>query len=195
MGKRPLVTSAAVAIPIAGVLTCLVGWPVAVVVTPATGWLCHRLLKRRAHGSTDPLRLASGWDLLAAGLRAGLPIPATVRAVAAEFTGGAEAALLEVAECLALGADPVSAWERAMRHPDTVELARSARRAARTGSGLAGVAEGIAAQARASMDEHAQARAQRAAVWVSAPLGLCFLPAFLCLGVAPVVVGMLDRLM
>jgi hypothetical protein len=26
-------------------------------------------------------------------------------------------------------------------------------------------------------------------VWVLAPLGLCFLPAFVCLGVAPMVLG------
>ncbi|RCW40199.1 type II secretion system (T2SS) protein F [Halopolyspora algeriensis] len=194
-GKRPLVLSLAVAVSVAGLLAGIVGWLVAVVLAVVAGGLCHRLLRPREHGSTDPLNLASGWDLLAAALRAGLPVPVTVRTVAAEFTGTAEAALLEVADSLALGADPVSAWERAMRDPDTAELARSARRVARTGSGLAGVAEGIAAQARESLAEQAHARAQRATVWVSAPLGLCFLPAFLCLGVAPVVVGMLDRLM
>lgn len=193
--KWTLALAVAVSAPIAGLIVEVAGWPVAAVFTVAAGGLCLRLLRPREHGNTDPLSLASGWDLLAAGLRAGLPVPATVRAVAAEFTGTAEAALLEVADSLALGADPVSAWERAVRHPDTAELARSARRAARTGSGLAGVAEGIAAQERASMAEQAQARAQRATVWISAPLGLCFLPAFLCLGVAPVVVGMLEQLM
>jgi hypothetical protein len=30
---------------------------------------------------------------------------------------------------------------------------------------------------------------QRAGVWVLAPLGACFLPAFVCLGVAPLVLG------
>jgi hypothetical protein len=29
---------------------------------------------------------------------------------------------------------------------------------------------------------------------MTAPLGLCFLPAFLCLGLAPVVVGLLSTL-
>jgi pilus assembly protein TadC len=33
----------------------------------------------------------------------------------------------------------------------------------------------------------------RAAVWVLAPLGLCFLPAFLCLGVLPLVLGIADN--
>ena len=30
---------------------------------------------------------------------------------------------------------------------------------------------------------------RRAGVWVLAPLGLCFLPAFVCLGVVPLVLG------
>lgn len=192
--RKPLIPVAA-GLPVACLLAGFAGWPVAVAAAVTAGGLCHRLLRPRQGERTEPLRLAAGWDLLAAGLRAGLPVPVTVRAVAAELTGGTATALLEVADSLALVADPVSAWEPALRDPDTAEIARAARRAARTGSGLAGVADGIAAQARESVGEHAQARAQRATVWVSAPLGLCFLPAFLCLGVAPVVVGMLGRLM
>jgi hypothetical protein len=34
-----------------------------------------------------------------------------------------------------------------------------------------------------------EAAVRRAGVWVLAPLGLCFLPAFVCLGVAPLVLG------
>lgn len=138
--------------------------------------------------------LAAGWDLLSAGMRAGLPVSVTVRSVAAEFSGSAASVLHEVADLLTLGADPVSAWEPALKHPDTAELARAARRTARTGSGLAAVAAELAGQSRAAVGEQSQARAQRAAVWVSAPLGLCFLPAFLCLGVLPVILGMVRRL-
>ncbi|SDY14107.1 Type II secretion system (T2SS), protein F [Saccharopolyspora shandongensis] len=143
---------------------------------------------------TDPLALAAGWDLLAAGMRAGLPVPVIVRAVADELTGAAHRTLREVADHLALGADAATGWEPALRNPDTAELARAARRTARTGSALADVAGEIAAHARAAVAGQAEARAQRATVWISAPLGLCFLPAFLCLGVLPVVVGMMHRL-
>lgn len=158
-------------------------------------WWCHRLmLRQHDRGRCEPLLLAAGWDLLAAGMRAGLPVPVTLRAVAEEFTGTAAQTLREVADLFALGADPVSAWEPALQHPDTGELARAARRTARTGSGLADAAGDVAKQARESLGEAAQVRAQRAAVWVSAPLGVCFLPAFLCLGVVPVVVGMVEQL-
>ncbi|GAA0510294.1 hypothetical protein GCM10011581_00140 [Saccharopolyspora subtropica] len=161
------------------------------------GWFAARWwTARAARGDerADPLALAAGWDLLAAGMRAGLPVPVVVRAVAEELTGGARRALREVADHLALGSDAATGWEPALRNPDTAELARAARRTARTGSALAGVAADIADRARAAVADQAEARAQRASVWISAPLGLCFLPAFLCLGVLPVVVGMVHRL-
>ena len=34
-----------------------------------------------------------------------------------------------------------------------------------------------------------EAAVRRAGVWVLAPLGACFLPAFVCLGVVPLVIG------
>lgn len=148
----------------------------------------------RREERADPLVLAAGWDLLAAGMRAGLPVPVIVRAVAVEVGGTARRTLNEVADHLALGSDAAAGWEPALRDPDTAELARAARRTARTGSALADVAGELADRARARSSELAEVRAQRGAVWISAPLGLCFLPAFLCLGVLPVVLGMFDRI-
>ncbi|MGW1678469.1 type II secretion system F family protein [Saccharopolyspora sp. NPDC002376] len=148
----------------------------------------------RRRERTDQLVLAAGWDLLAAGMRAGLPVPVVVQAVADELAGAARRTLREVADHLALGSDAVTSWEPALSNPDTAELARAARRTARTGQGLAEVAAELAEHARATVTEQAEARAQRATVWISAPLGLCFLPAFLCLGVVPVVMGTLHRL-
>ncbi|GAB2652188.1 hypothetical protein GCM10027271_07630 [Saccharopolyspora gloriosae] len=192
LGERQAVVSAAVA---GGVLGALAGGPVVgLAVATAVFWWLRRAARRVRPDPVDPLVLAAGWDLLAAGMRAGLPPVVLVRAVAAEFTGAASAALREVAGLLELGADPVAAWEPALRHPGTAELGRAARRTARTGSALAEVATDLAAEARTALADRAQARAQRAAVWVAAPLGLCFLPAFLCLGVLPVVVGMVQRL-
>lgn len=157
----------------------------------------RRLLRscsRRAK-APDPLQLASCWDLLAACLRGGLPVPAAVQAIAAQAPRQAADALDHTAELLALGADPVAAWAPALAEPLTAELARGARRSARSGAALAAVAEGLATRVRAAGDDLAEARAQRAAVAVTGPLGLCFLPAFLCIGVAPVVIGLATRLM
>jgi pilus assembly protein TadC len=179
------------------------GWPGGLLLGPPLGvavFLGARRWLRRAPATTrarapDPLRLAAGWDLLAACLRGGLPVPLAVRAVTTEVPAAAAEALRRTADLLALGADPVAAWAPALDEPLTAELARGARRSARSGTALAGMAEGLAAAARAGADDLAEARAQRAAVAVTGPLGLCFLPAFLCLGVLPVVIGLASRLL
>jgi Flp pilus assembly protein TadB len=178
------------------------GWPSGALLGLVFGYAafvaCQRFLRqrarRRASVVADPLLLASSWDLLAACLRGGLPVPSAVAAIAAEIPGDAGPALRHTAELIALGADPVEAWAPALDHPATARLARGARRTARSGAALAGVAENLANEVRASADDLAEARAQRAAVAVTGPLGLCFLPAFICLGVVPVVVGLATRL-
>lgn len=130
-----------------------------------------------------PFERAAALDLLAACLKAGLPVPTAIRAV-----GIAE--LSRTAELLVLGADPVAAWGPALDRPETAALARAARRTARSGAALARQAAELAERTRAGAVDQAEARAQRAAVAVAAPLALCFLPAFLCLGVLPVVLGL-----
>ncbi len=69
-------------------------------------------------------------------------------------------------------------------------LLRLARRSAASGAALAqGVAE-LAAQSRHDAADSAGAAAERASVLIAGPLGLCYLPAFLCLGIVPVVAGL-----
>ncbi|TFV57943.1 UNVERIFIED_ORG: type II secretion protein F, partial [Bacillus sp. AZ43] len=47
----------------------------------------------------------------------------------------------------------------------------------------------LAADARAASRAATEEAVRRAGIWVLAPLGLCFLPAFVCLGVVPMVLG------
>jgi hypothetical protein len=98
-----------------------------------------------------------------------------------------------VAGLLELGADPEQAWSAAARLPPLMAFARAAGRSAGTGAALARAARAEAGRLRAALADLAEARAQRAAVLVTAPLGLCFLPAFLVLGIAPVVIGLAQR--
>jgi pilus assembly protein TadC len=187
-----------------GTLALLVGGPSGLLAGPVIGvavfFGCRLVLRRappRRSRAPDPLALASGWDLLAACLRGGMPVPAAVHAIAghlpAETVEAAEA-LRRTAELIALGADPEAAWAPALAQPLTAELARGARRSARSGAALAAVAEGLATTVRANADDLAEASAQRASVAVAGPLALCFLPAFLCVGVVPVVIGLASRL-
>lgn len=155
-------------------------------------WLVGRATRRRT--TDDPLGLAATWDLLAACLRSGLPVATAVAAVVDDLPKDAAQALRATADLLTLGADPVEAWLPAMACPQTAALARGARRTARSGTALADVATELAATVRAVATDAAEATAQRAGVLITAPLGLCFLPAFVCLGIAPVVAGLADQL-
>ncbi|WP_245266959.1 type II secretion system F family protein [Saccharomonospora piscinae] len=140
---------------------------------------------------TDPALVV---DLLGACLRGGLPVATAVDAVAAGTGGPVADVLRRTANALAVGADAETAWSHADGHPDTADLARAARRTASSGSALATQAFALADRVRRAEADRVEARAQRAGVLVAGPLGLCFLPAFLCLGVIPVVLGLADRL-
>ena len=48
----------------------------------------------------------------------------------------------------------------------------------------------LAATQRTRAEDASAAAAERAGVLISGPLGLCFLPAFICLGIIPVVIGL-----
>ncbi|MEO9329653.1 type II secretion system F family protein [Gordonia aurantiaca] len=143
----------------------------------------------------DPFAVAAAFDLFAVCLRAGLPVVVAASVVAARAPIPLAGPLGRVAELLQLGADPDAAWSAleddapsAGDHLD--ELAALARRSARAGSSLAGGLAELAEDVRRRAHDDALAAAERAGVAISGPLGLCFLPAFLCLGIVPVVVGL-----
>lgn len=155
----------------------------------------RRARRTASERSADPLELAGVWDLLAACLRAGMSVPAALGAVAGGVSEPAGPALRRAAELLALGADPEQAWAPALECPPTARLARSARRSGHSGAALAESLTDLAHAVRAGAREQSEARAQRIAVLIAGPLGLCFLPAFLALGVVPVVIGLAQGVM
>ena len=154
----------------------------------------RRMLRPTAgSGSIDPMQLAGAWDLLAAGLRCGLPVSAAVKAVADQVSGTDGMVLRQVAELLVLGADPTTAWRPALTNSATAGLATAAIHTARSGAAMAGAIGELADGLRAVAIDQSEARAQRAGVLITGPLGLCFLPAFFCLGVLPVVIGLAQQ--
>jgi pilus assembly protein TadC len=164
------------------------GAVVGAIVAGAAGWALRHAT--RAEQDTDPAALAAAWELLAVCLQAGLPVATAVAASAAGLDGDTGERLRRVAGLLALGADPASAWRGIEHRPALATFARAACRSAGTGAALAQVARAEAERVRSVLLDAAEARAQRAAVLIAGPLGLCFLPAFLVLGIAPVVIGL-----
>jgi pilus assembly protein TadC len=140
----------------------------------------------------DPLAAASSFDVLAACLRSGMAVSTAASAAAPSAPVPLARVLNRAADLLALGAEPVTAWTNlsgpADNHVDA--LLRLARRSASSGAALAqGVTE-LADQSRHAAAASASAAAERASVLIAGPLGLCYLPAFVCLGIVPVVAGL-----
>ncbi|MCX5043168.1 type II secretion system F family protein [Aldersonia sp. NBC_00410] len=143
----------------------------------------------------DPLAVATAFDLLAACLRAGLPMASSSAAVARTAPAPLDESLRRASDLMTLGADPEVAWRDAAADPATESLARVARRSAKSGASLARAMDELARHRRDAEEDAAAARAERAGVLISGPLGLCFLPAFLCLGIVPVVIGLAGRVL
>lgn len=143
--------------------------------------------KRRAEPPATAPALAL--DLLAVALRAGQPTGRALTMAAEVADGPSAAALARVGRLLQLGADPAQAWAAIGGHAALEQVAAAGIRSASSGVRAAAEFERVAAALRAQRATAAQGRAARAGVLVAAPLGLCFLPAFVCLGIVPTVIG------
>jgi Flp pilus assembly protein TadB len=172
-------------VAVLGPLPGLVG---AVVLTPAAFYVVTQLERRPQHARPDR-ELALTLDLLAAALRSGQPVAAALVLAAPAAGRSKQAALTQVAGLLRLGAEPVEAWRGLADDLVLAPVAQAACRSASSGIRLADGFEQAAADVRSQVRAAAEARAHRAGVLAMAPLGLCFLPAFVCLGVVPAVVG------
>lgn len=131
--------------------------------------------------------LPGACDLLAVCLAAGLPVGEALAAVGASLPDPLGARLRALAGLYRLGAEPRRAWSDAP--PELGPLGRALVRAGESGASVGPLLTTLAADARASARAAVEANVRRAGVWVLAPLGLCFLPAFVCLGVVPLVLG------
>jgi hypothetical protein len=146
--------------------------------------------------------LAVRLDLIAACLRSGMDVAGSLVAahevLPPSVTPGRPsdpaAVLSRVAGLLGLGAEPATAWRVAEGCPDLAPVAAAACRSAVGGTALADALSEQAATLRARVVIVGSKSAGRAAVLIAAPLGVCFLPSFLCLGLAPVVIGLLGEL-
>ena len=129
--------------------------------------------------------------LLASALRSGAATGESVRVVCAALPGAAADRLAPVAARLALGADPVRVWEQLAADDALGPLGRALARAQVTGApvvrSVERLADELAASARADVEDRARAVGVKAAL----PLGLCLLPAFVLIGIVPLVAGLL----
>jgi pilus assembly protein TadC len=169
------------------------GGGVALVVAAGGTVMVERALRRDGGGqaviASRALErdLPGACELLAVCLTAGLPVVAALAAVGAAVPGPLGAELRAVAALAQLGAGPREAW-RAVP-PELRPLGRVLVRAGESGSTVTAALRALADEGRSTARARTEEAVRRAGVWVLAPLGLCFLPAFVCLGVVPLVLG------
>lgn len=159
----------------------------------------RRSAERPADTEYDPAqaarRLPLAADLLAACITAGAGPAVAAQAVGEALAGPVGERLVRGAAEARLGGEPAEAWRALAALPGAGPLARLLERAEESGVPAAAPVARLAAEARAAWARAATERARRAAIMVTAPVGLCFLPAFIAIGVLPVVIGLADGLL
>ncbi|MGW4200740.1 type II secretion system F family protein [Streptomyces sp. NPDC004726] len=188
------------ALPLGAAITgyVLVGGVLGLVAGVVAAYGVRRRQGRRGPALTpadDDRQLALAADLLAACLWAGAGPREAAEAVGESLGGRVGRQLVRAAAELRLGGEPTHAWGEFARIPGASELARCLERADSTGAPAGEPVSRLATRLRAARSRAAAARARRTQVLITAPVGLCFLPAFLAVGVAPVVIGLAGGLL
>ena len=130
-------------------------------------------------------------ELVAAMLDAGAGIGRALELVAGSAAPQYRESLRPVVSALAIGADWETAWRSsAVRLPQILELRDALGFAAVTGAPSSAILYAQAAQLRRERFRAAEKRAASLGVKLVVPLGLCSLPAFICLGVVPVLLAL-----
>lgn len=197
-GRRPLDPVTALGCGVAtwaflgGTLGLLAGAVVAVV--------AYRLLSRLEAPAAVRRRerlareLPTAVDLLAACLDAGSAPPVALRTVGRALRGPVEEELARLGHRLDLGVDPGVLWAEVAASGELAPLGRALGRAHETGASVSEAVHRLAEELRESARAEVEERARALEVKVSAPLGLCLLPAFVVLGIVPMVVGLVSSL-
>lgn len=144
---------------------------------------------RRRHRTAVAADLPHLVDLIAVGLESGLAVSGALDLAVAAMPGAAADELRAVGARLRLGVPVEEVWVVAGSSSALAPLGRAMGRAQSSGASVSAavrlLAEDLADRARLEVEDRARAVGVRAAV----PLGVCLLPAFILLGVAPMVVG------
>jgi Flp pilus assembly protein TadB len=151
--------------------------------------------EKSAEARAEAGQLPLAAELMAACLAAGSGPEQAADAVGRSLGGPLGMRLIRTATELRLGAEPAEAWAHFTAVPGSEGFVRSMERAGAAGVPAVDQVTRLTAELRARRVREASVRARRVAVLVTGPLGLCFLPAFLAVGVAPVVMGLAESLL
>ena len=151
-----------------------------------------RIRRRRAVVDTE---LPFAVDVIAACLRAGLPVDAALTAAAGAVDGDLGDRLGAAATAVRSGTSIGEVLPPADAVADLTAVQRALRRSGESGAGLADGLAALADDLREERHAAASARVHRLGVWMALPLTLCFLPAFVAAGLVPVVVSAMSQVL
>jgi Flp pilus assembly protein TadB len=134
-------------------------------------------------------------DLMASCLAAGLSPDGAVEQIAAAVDPPISDELAALAARLRLGVDPVTVWRDLAGHPQLGGLGRSIARAVDSGASVSEAMQRLAEDLRRRTRADVEARARAVGVKAAIPLGVCLLPAFVLVGVVPLVAGSVSVLL
>ncbi len=188
-----------VAVGIGVLVAAAVGGGLGILLGCAAGVFTRRVLHgtavsaagQRSRRLAVDLPLAT--ELLAACLAAGALPPQAAEAVAGAVNEPLAGELRRVVATLRLGGDPVRTWAGLTEGP-LQSLGAAFVRSADTGAPLVNLLTELATELRSRERIAAEAEARRVAIRAAAPLGLCFLPAFVLIGLVPIVAGLVQSL-
>jgi len=144
------------------------------------------------HGLQGLRDTAMMLELIGAMLDTGAGLGRSLDLVAALMPPELGRQLRPVVSALAIGADWGTAWRSSgARAPQLQALRDALSFAALTGAPSSALLYAQAARLRRERNRAAEQRAAALGVKLVVPLGLCSLPAFVCLGVVPVLLGLL----
>lgn len=130
-------------------------------------------------------------ELLGAALDSGLAVQGALQVVAQVSGENLRKSLLQVAAGLEIGASWQDSWVGNLGQDDLVQIHDALIFGALTGASAAPLLYAQARNHRTVSARNAQKRAAALGVKLVMPLGLCSLPAFIALGVVPVVMAMI----
>lgn len=192
-GAIALMAGAAPAVMLGGAAGAVAGVVTAVVVYRAVGLRMPAHERRR--GELVARSLPHVVDLLAVTLASGASPSAALAAVAAAVESPVAVDLRAAENGLRLGRDPVRVWRELARRPGLAPLGRAMARAVETGASVSEALHRLSEDLQGSARLEAERQARAVGVRAAAPLGLCLLPAFVLIGVVPLVASTVSGLL
>jgi len=144
-------------------------------------------VRRRREALTAQLPMTV--DLLATCLAVGTAPTAAVDQVVDAVAAPMSEELRVVSGKLRLGVDPHQVWADVSRHRQLAPLGRCLARALDSGASVSESMGRLADDLRRTARSDVESRARSVGVRAAVPLGVCLLPAFILIGIVPLVAG------